>query len=393
VIVAVTLALDRPRRWERLWIVAVPLVLYGVWYLRYSGEESTGFALANVAALPSFAFDSLASELAALSGLFTEPGTRGLGFDVAIGRVLAAAGIAACAWLVARHGADRPGLLRALLPPACGLVTLWLITGVVASPERQPFSSRYLYGGCAIVLVLAGGLIAMSAARRRASIALAVVCAVALLPNIRALVYGADFLRLQSDINRGVLAGADLVGSDAAGGTPLEDPANEVHDGVPDLKSFDLEQYVASRERFGSPALSTAQLREADPLAREAADRFMIRALGIAVRPAGSPPRTLRVRDAAEQTGGVLKEAHGCLVFTPQVAEAQLTVPLASSGLWLRPAPGSPVEVGLMRFADGPVVMLRAPGGRSSVVAPAAGGLQGWTARVSTAQRVAVCGS
>lgn len=266
------LALERAP-WRRYWLVAVPLLLYVLWWLVKGGEGESDFALANLAALPGFAFDSLGAELGALTGLFTTAGADVQSFDPAPGLALAGALLVGLAALWANGW--RPA--RAALPALIALLALWATTGAVASPARQPESARYLYPGVILILLLAAQLLAGSPWRRRGAIVLVAVCALGLLPNLRELHYGGAFFREQSDQDRAVLAAADSLGPEVSGELVLELNGDPGLLGVPDL-DFDLATYRAARERHGSPAFSARELAEATPTAQQAAARLRERA-------------------------------------------------------------------------------------------------------------------
>ena len=376
---------------QRLWVVAVPLVLYGLWWLGYGGSESD-FAIANVAGLPSFGFNSLAASLGSIAGVFTVPGSRTAGFDISAGQALAGAclvGLLALA--VARD--YRPS--ASLVPYLVALLSFWLLTAAVASPARQPFSSRYLYVSVVLVLLVLAWGIGTSPLRRQAALALSAVCAFALLPNVRELTYAADYARKESEINRAVMGAANLLGARGSGATLLEDPADVVEGQFPDMR-FPLEQYEASRQRFGTPALSPSEISAAPPAAREAADHLIARALDLKLSPAEGPPHPLPDSVSPVQTGGALSRVDGCLRFRPLAAGAQVNLKVPVGGLWLRPAMGPVVQVGLERFAgDFGFKAGSAPGGLASTVRLASAGSasSGWHAQLIADQPLLLCGA
>jgi hypothetical protein len=385
------IAMDGRSSRRRLWIGAVPLALYGLWWLGYGGSESD-FAIANVAGLPSFAFDSLAASLGSVAGVFTVPGSRTAGFDLSAGQALAGAClIALLALAVARS--YRPSA-RAV-PPLVALLSFWLLTAAVAAPARQPFSSRYLYVSVVLVLLVLAQEIGSSPFRRGAALALSAICAFALLPNVRELTYAADYARKESEINRAVMGAANLVEGRGVESTLLEEQADEVEGQFPDMH-FPLEQYEASRQRFGTPALSPQEISAAPTAARAAADHLIARALEIKLEPAAGAPQRLPASVDAAQTGGLLSRAGGCLRFRPLAAGAQVNLGVPAGGLWLRPAAGPVVQIGLQRFADdfgfkaGP-----APGGLASVVHIASAGTasRDWRARLIADSPVLLCGA
>jgi hypothetical protein len=199
---------------------------------------------------------------------------------------------------------------------------------------------------------------------------------------------------MQAEANRAVMGAADLVVGEAPGGTLLEDPADVVGVQFPDL-AFSLETYAASRQRFGAPALSVEQIESAAPLARAAADHFLARALSIELVPAARRPHPLPAAIGASQTGGVLERSRGCLRFVPLAAGAQLSLRLMVGGLWVRPAVGSPVPIGVERFSeDFGVSVDEALADRASVLKlPPSHASSGWRAQFSPSQPLLLCAS
>ncbi len=371
----------------RLWVAALPLGLYGIWWIGYGSQADSGFAIANVAAWPAFAFDALAASLGSIAGLFTLPGNDAVGFDLAPGQALAGGLLAVLLSLfVARD--YRPGAAAAA--PAVALLSLWLLASGVA---RAPYASRFLYIDVILLLLLLAREIAASPAPRRAALALAAICAVGLAPNVRELTYAADGARARSVVNRAVMGAADLVGEGGVRGALLEDSREPVGGLFADL-GFPLEQYEASRERFGAPALTTAQIEASTPLARDAADLFLARALPVELASASGPPGRLPSHAVVSQTGGVLQRIRGCLRFQPRLGDSQVTLWLPPGGLWIRPAAGGPVPIGVARFGDAAVGVGSALAARASMLTlPPGPASRSWRAQLNPAQPLLLCGA
>jgi hypothetical protein len=381
--------LDRGSGWRRQWVVAVPLALYGLWRLTEGSSDQSDFALANVAGLPSFAFDSLAAELAALTGLFAEAGGSANVFQLGPGQALAGASLVAIGIAVVGRGYRPP---RAAIPALVALLALWVTTGMVASPARQPEVARYIYSGVALLLLLAGETIGVSSLRGRGTVALACVCAVGLIPNLQAIHDAGAFFREQSNQDRAVFGAADLLPERVDEGTLLETDSELPGGGVADLP-YPLASYRAAKRDHGSPAYSLEELRAADPASREGADLLIARALPIGVAAATGGPLPFPAGTRVAQEGGRLQWRRGCVDFEPFGSSAQLLVPLLPGGLWLRPEPGPPVGVGLRRFGDAYAVGAEAIGGRASEIRlPAGAAGREWEVQLQPQQPLLVCG-
>ena len=387
---AAIVRLDSRSGWRRQWVVALPLSVYVLWRLTAGSSGESDFAISNLSGLPAFAFDSLAAELASISGLFTEPGGTQNVFQLGPGQALAGASLIGIGVAVVGRGYRPP---RAALPVLVALLTLWIATGMVASPARQPDVARYIYAGVLLVLLLAGEAVAAQPRERRRALALTLsgVCLLGLAPNVKAIRDGGVFFREQSSEDRAVFAAADLLPGSASPDALLEVESEQPAGGFADLP-FTLADYRAARRRDGTPAYSLAELRSAGAAAREDADLLIARALPIELTAARGAPRPLPAGTKVGQEGGRLRWRGGCAELEPLTASAQLFVPLPPGGLWVRPDPGPPVAIGLRRFGDGYSVTREAVGGRSSAIQlPPSPAAREWQAQLLPKQPVRVC--
>jgi hypothetical protein len=393
---AAVIAIDRDSPRSRYWVAIAPLVVYALWWLAWGHTEEGNIAIANLAALPSFVFDSLAASLASITGIFTVPGSRTVGFDLSAGHGLAGGVLVVLLALVLARG-YRPGV--ASLVPMVALLSFWVFTSGAADPGRQPYSSRFLYIDVVLLLLVLAQEIAASPVRKRAVLALSCICGLALLPNIREITYAGDDARVGAEMNRAIIGAANLLGTDGNRAAWLEDPADIVAGQFADL-AFPREQYEAARARFGAPALSRAQIESSSPVVRASVDHFLVRALPVEIVPAARAPSALAPHAAASQAGGVLDRVRGCLRFTPLVAGAEVSLRLPMGGLWLRPAAGPPVPAAVARFADSPdlggggVEVGSALGSRASLLGlPPSPLSSGWRAHFAPVQPLLLCGT
>lgn len=386
---AVIVWLDEKSSRSRFWVPLAPVIVYGLWWLAWGHVEKSELAIANVAGFPSFAFDALSAGLVSITGLFTEPGMRSSSFNLVPGQALAG-GLLIVTLALVLGRRYRPGAASAA--PLAALLTFWLMTAGVASGARAPWSSRYIYIDVVLLLLVFAQEIALSPVRPQAVIALSAVCAFGLLPNVRETVYFSNWWRGQAEANRAVMGAAHAVIGVGQPSALLEDPAAPVPGQVEDLL-FSLEQYAASERRFGAPAYSVREIESAAPIARAAADHFLVRALPVALAPATSSPRPLPPALSPSQTGGVLKRSRGCLRFVPLAAGAQVNLSLPPGGLWIRPAAGTSVPIGVERFDESfGVSMGAAVGGRPSVLSlPPSRISSGWKAQLATDQPLLLC--
>jgi len=130
----------RRRSWRRLWIPAVPLALFVVWY------ETVGKSGLTSSISPSSIARSIGSDTATTVAAL-------VGRNMTVGYVLAAVFAVAIIVAVVRS----PGRAARLAMGTSGLLAFWLLT-VLARGVSQDSASRYLYPAAALVLVAAGEL-------------------------------------------------------------------------------------------------------------------------------------------------------------------------------------------------------------------------------------------
>lgn len=125
------------RRARAMRILAVPVVLYGIWYVNYNVAQ---FRRDNLLLAPQYVIDSLGGAVGALVGL-----SAGYYSALAIGFV----GLVVWGWL----RAERPPLrlVTALTLP----LAFWLLTAVGRAQDMQPTTSRYLLPGAVFVALVA----------------------------------------------------------------------------------------------------------------------------------------------------------------------------------------------------------------------------------------------
>ncbi|MGB2851201.1 MAG: hypothetical protein WBC01_05985, partial [Solirubrobacterales bacterium] len=338
------------RGWRRLWVAAVPLALYAAWWL-WALKFDQGFATAeNVLLTPSYAADSLAAAVAALTGLgidLTEgirPPTSPL--PIGWGRVLAAVGIGLLVFGVRRTGSST------LLWGAAGLLfTLWIAgaVGYEGTVERSPDLPRFAYPiVIGLVLALAASFEG-SVPSRRVLLGVFGLFAFALPANLWQMRDLGAFERTKSASSRAALAMIELERGVVA--RPGFDQLAVVKLPLPGSV------YLDAVDRFGSIAYSAEELGAASEAVRLEADAALSKI--VAPRIAPIDPKGLRC-------GGGGTEI--------EVPPGEAVLRSTSGG-----------EVSLRRFADEPTIGIGAlgPGGAGRIELPLDGASRPWIASVS----------
>jgi hypothetical protein len=327
----------RTRGWKALWIVAVPLGLFALWWLAYQDSSSVRHEFGLV---PGFAADSAAATLSAITGLAGSL-LADDGAALAWGRPLTVAVTALVLWRLWRVQRVPTRVLTLLAI----LGAFWLLTAVQRAGIGPAAASRYIYVGAVFVVALGVELVRDIAISRRAWVIVAGAVALILVANIATMNTGARFLREQGLLTRTGLTTLEVTRSIVKPDHPAQGIA-----GYP-FVVVRADQYFAMQRDLGTPAATLDELAGAPENARRAADDELARIHGVELEPTGetsggTAPRVDRA------VGGTVAAGDGCVTFTPgtQTGPAlDLTVP--ADGLVLTAQDGS-ATVALRRFAD-----------------------------------------
>ena len=230
--VAAVETLARPGRRTRVWIAVVPMLAYGLWWLRY-GHTSSMFRISNVFDAPRYVADAFAGVVGAITGL---------GF--AWGQTLAVVAVAAAVVVAIRRFDGRPPLrFWSLLG---GAFSFWALAALFRGGLGAPSASRYLLPGAVFLVLAAVQLASGVVIRARHVLVLASAALVAAVANLGPLGAGRDLINDASRRTAAQLAVVELYGDSL---TPEFQPAPVT---TPQLRSG---PYLDAVRRYGSPAL------------------------------------------------------------------------------------------------------------------------------------------
>jgi hypothetical protein len=368
-LIGVTVELAFRRNWSRLWIVAVPVVLYALWYLHYGESQVTEGSLI---AAPGFAADLAAAAFGGLIG-------RGLEW----GRPLALLGVLAVAVRLVRPGPVSPRLVGLL---AAGL-SLWAVTAATRSTISAPETSRYIYLGAVVIVLVGVELLDGIAVSTRVVGVTAGLVGVAAITGLTVMHNGAQGLRGTSETVKSELGALQLAPAAPAGFQIDPQRAPQIQAGP----------YLHTARSIGSsPADTPAQIVAADPVSRAAADQVLIE-LGAAdfLTSQHSRPSPLAPAPTLVSTGAAkASQRAGCLELSPPTqAGMMVALLLPSGGVEIKVQGGSTPALALRRFGDSfhPLAVTSAPGGGDLRIAPD-GVAVPWQLQLSSAAPVSVCG-
>lgn len=296
-------------RLRRAWVVAIPALIWGSWWLwtqTLPVVQEDQVTLQNLLVLPAWAFQSLSAALEALVGVSFQ--FAGGATAPRVGPVLAVLAVVALG-LRFRAGMVPKGLWAALAV----LGALWMLGVLAAGGIRFPEGERYLYP--AVVALL---LVAAQAARglrwsRAGLIGLYLVAAAGLGANLLLLDDASDELRNSHTPNvRAGYAALEIAGPAAEPRFGLSLPDGS---GGPDQSEFGFPltyaegqgdeapawTYIEAAEEYGGIGYSLEQLRDEDDYVRYYTDAVLTEAMELRLEPAAG----LALRpDCAVAAGG-----------------------------------------------------------------------------------------
>jgi hypothetical protein len=363
----------RERGLGRAYVVAIPLLLFGVWYLGWGHTAESHVSLHNVLVSPLYLLNGLASSIDSVLGLTRVPFVLGAdqpgwGWPLLVVAVV----------LVIWRGLRNPGVYPPRLwPAAAATATFWLLTAFNYTEGREATASRYAYAGAVFLLLVAAELLRGVRFGRPALWAMGAVTIAAALANLAPLIDGRDFLEEQT-----VLTRADTGAIDIASRTvpPYFGLTPEIA-GTPSLIDINATEYLPAVRAHGSPGYSPEELETAAEAGRKQADIVLSQALPI------STDTYLQAFDP-DAAGG-----ENC-VTAGSGGGSGADLPVFAGVTRIELAPGPPAEFSLRRFARGeyPVTTEGAPGNSMTLLRiPRDSAAQPWHLQVDASQRALVC--
>ncbi|MGD9735446.1 MAG: hypothetical protein AB7V58_07565 [Solirubrobacterales bacterium] len=355
--------------WSRLFVVAIPALLYFAWYLHYGKDVEHHLSLENVLASPRYVFEGFATAFAALVGL----GSSGIGVpvDPALGRPLLIAAVAAAIYAVSR----RRGFPASFWAVLAASFSYWFLAAFNFIPGREAASPRYVYIGVVFVLMIGAELLRGYRPGGRTLAVIGVLAGLAILPNLGILKEGYEFFREATVITKADTGALEIARRTVA---PQFALTEEVA-GTSTLESVEAGPYLEAVDAFGPAGYSPAELTIAPEVGRRQADIALAAALPIdfAVAPAGAQS---------------VASNPSCSVLQPGDPAEQ--VPIGPGKTVISLAPGAPASVSLRRFAatEFPVQLGTVEGDSvATVTIPRDVARQPWYVRVEAGQKARVC--
>jgi hypothetical protein len=365
---AVDLLLKRRSRGllPRLFVLAIPVLVFLTWYAGWGSDASTNITLRNIVASPRFVMETVAFAAGGTLGLGTSPyeavATPGWGYAVVV---------ALAAGLVFRTA--RGGLPAAFWPVAAAAAASWFLTAFNQIPGREPTTSRYVYAGAVFLLLMAANALRGTRFGPRALVAMGTVTLAAVSVNAVVLEDGRNWLRDQTDLTRAGLAAIEIAETSVSSDFQL---TPEIA-GTPTLVNVTAGEYLDAAEEHGSPAYTVEELLRAPPAARRQADIVL----------SGALPLSTDTTEGSDEASG-----ESCRTATGEGGGAGIRLAPGMTRIEVDDGPSATLR--LRRFATGefPVPSNPLPGGSATLLTiPRDRSRVPWRLEVSAQQPVAVC--
>ncbi len=360
----------RGRGWGRVYVVAVPVVLFGLWYLGWGHNAENHMSLHNVLTSPRFVLESIAVACGSLFGFGTSSAT---GEIVPLWGALIMVGMAVGVVYAQRR---RPGFLPTLWPVVVAALVNWFLTAFNAEPGRDPTSSRYQYAGAIFIILVLANLLPKVEWTRRRLIAAGAIVILAAAPNLVFLKENRDNLKVQTVLTKADLGAIQIARRTVDPNFTLT-PENA---GTPSLINVTAGGWLGADDEYGSPAYSEAELAAAPSPGPHWADVVLSQAL---------PLRTVVRAGGYDPAGG----GENCVTVAAG-APPLSDVPIHPGLTRIEVPPGPEAQLSMRRFdtEEFPVSLAPAPGNSAVVLhVPRDESPRPWYLHVSAQRPVRVC--
>ncbi|MBV9311364.1 MAG: hypothetical protein JOZ73_11055 [Solirubrobacterales bacterium] len=384
---AVQIALSR-RRWRDEWIVVVPLLLYGAWFLSYHKPTPEAGSVYLIAQYTAVSIADTFSALLGLAGDIVRSNSSGTTL-LLFGAPLALAG---SAWFVValRRRSIHPGAAPALAVMLLVFSVLTALTRALIAPVP---ATRYLYVDAVLAILIIAELSSAFRPRPAARGVLVLVAGIATLSNLAEMRTAAANQRLQGlSVNAEVGALNLSQAFVGPGYIPAAFP------GWPLVRLYARDIYAAERQ-LGPMGFSAGQLASMGGLAGKQADSEMINNRQLQLRPAQPTPTARSVHGPTLTLEGAsfarVARRGGCVLMQGQFVtpgeQSQVEVTLPPMSVSVHAVRGD-ASVGLRRF--GPQFIpagTATAGSAASLRIPYDGLAYPWHLQVSSMGEAEVC--
>lgn len=337
------------RRWRDLWIVAIPIAFYALWWIGY---QQTSFSAHALLLLPTFVFDAAAGAFSALAGLTNLDVFHGTGLFLNWGPPLLLVGVTALLWRLYQLGRVPSRVWTLLTMP----LAFWILTAVgrayvsVGSLviTSTGYESRYLYVSAVFLLLLGSEVARGHSASLAVRLAAGVLVVAAVVSNLGTLRQATTLLRTQAQMTQAELGTLNL----SRGVVKPNYVSNGFIFGIVTA----AEWFAAEKQLGAGPAATPAQIAALPSFAQVAADSQLIKIQQLQLHSVATPPALGIAPRVDGYPSGTVSTTGACVSYRPAPVSAPgatnaLEILMPASGLLLRTG-GTPATVGVRRFSS-----------------------------------------
>lgn len=382
----VDVLLKRKRRglW-RLYVPALALALYLLWYLTYGHKVPSALSFSNVVAAPLYVAEGVSSSLSSLAGLNTAtPSAESFAHADWGPPLLVAVVVLVALWLRRGHRVSTQ-----ILVVATAALSFWILGGFNFIPGREPTASRYQYIGVVFIVLVLAEIFRGVRISPRATLVLAGLTAIVLVSNLVPLKDGLKMMEQQSELARGELAAIELAED---GIDPAFALTPEIA-GTATLTPIDAGSYLEAVREHGSPAAKLDELPSLEAGARKQVDVVLIHALPVEIEPdardlegsATGPPPFTPPAPGVSTNGSCLRVGAGA-------AAAGLGITLQGGSTSFEVGPGPAATLGLWRYGAEPAAEEKLKSGATTLLKiPSDASGVAWQTRVTGPGAITAC--
>ncbi len=252
---------------RRLYVVVVPVCIYGLWYLGWGHMAANALSFDNALHAPEYiarSFSLTATEITGFSKVISSA-------EVIPSLLIGLFALVAVAWGVRQ----RKGIPRPLLVAAAIALAFWGLAALNLAPGRGFEVSRYQFPNAVLLLMILAGAFEGASPRARTLGVLGLIALAAIAVNIDALRNGyRDVMKPLSD--KGI---AGLTAVEIARDTV--DPGLAIGMNQNDTAFVAAGGYFEAEEKYGSPAWSESEIEKSSSSARARVDQILVAALPV----------------------------------------------------------------------------------------------------------------
>ena len=267
---ALLLLLQRENLTRRLYVVVVPLAVYGAWYLGWGQTAESALSFGNVLNAPEYIARSFSLTVTEVTGLSRVVKSTATVPSLLVGLLA----VVAIAIGVKRQA----GIPRLLLVAGVIALAFWGLAALNTAPGRGFEASRYQFPNAVFMLMILASAFEGTRPRTKELVVLALIAVVAVAVNLEAMRSG--YTNVMKPLSDKGITGLTAIGI----ARETVEPGLEIGMNQDDTAKVTAGAYFAAEDKYGSPVWSESEIAESSGFARTRIDQILVAALPISAR-------------------------------------------------------------------------------------------------------------